>query len=170
MTTKFNHKIQKSHWGLIIMLLFFSACYQGEPKVNNKISETEISQIKQIIKDYEKGWLTNDSALILGLFSDKAMLIPSGMQPITGKNVISKWWWPNDSSKTTINKYKIDLLEVEGMNDLAYTFEHGSLSWSYEKKGLKFSKNQESHEVTIFRKNELGKWEIIKRIWTDLEK
>lgn len=60
-----------------------------------------------MINQYNTAWLRNDSAAIMDLFADPAILIPSGMDPIQGKSNISAFWWPNDTSKTTIDDYKI---------------------------------------------------------------
>jgi ketosteroid isomerase-like protein len=135
---------------------------------------TELSQVDRkiitaMMKDYQNGWLANDSSTVLALFADTATLIPSGMKPIRGKKEMTQFWWPNDSSKTTIDKYEIQVLEINGSNEWAYAYENGKLSWSYEKGDFKMSKDQESYEITVFRKSS-SNWFIVKRIWTDLKK
>ena len=122
-----------------------------------------------MMSDYREGWLANDSAKILGLFADTAILIPSGMRPVQGKKEMIQFWWPNDSSKTTIDRYEIELLEINGSDEWAYVYENGRLSWSYQKGDFKMSKDQESFEITIFKKTDKN-WRIVKRIWTDLKK
>jgi ketosteroid isomerase-like protein len=122
-----------------------------------------------MINSYQEGWLENDSSKIIKLFSDSAILIPSGLMPINGKEEIIKFWWPNDGSITKINDYKIILIEIAGTSDMAYTYENGKLSWSYQKENFSISKTQESFELTVFRKSE-GRWRIMKRIWTDIKR
>ena len=91
------------------------------------------------------------------------------MRPVRGKKEMIQFWWPNDSSKTTIDRYEIELLEINGSDEWAYVYENGKLSWIYQKGDFKMSKDQESFEVTIFKKTDKN-WRIVKRIWTDLKK
>jgi ketosteroid isomerase-like protein len=141
----------------------------SDPKRSTELSESDKKVIIGMMNDYQNGWLANDSAKVLGLFADTATLVPSGMKPIQGKKKMTEFWWPNDSSKTTIDRYAIDVLEINGNSDWAYAYENGKLSWSYEKGDFKMSKDQESYEITIFRKTS-DRWFIVKRIWTDLKK
>ena len=152
---------------LIFIAFTLSACI-GQNKNGNKLDTTDETQIRKMIDDYNDAWLRNDSSTILNLFDENAILIPSGLNPIMGKKQIINFWWPNDSSVTKINDYKITVLDIDGSGNLAYTYETGKLSWSYEKADFKMSKNQQSHEITIFKKNG-GRWKIAKRIWTDLK-
>jgi ketosteroid isomerase-like protein len=155
----------------LILLSIAPACNLASTNSYNTIDlqPGDRSKITQVINDYREAWLINDSAKILNLFADTATLIPSGLQPITGKASIREFWWPNDSSTTTINDYDIRLLEINGTGNLAYTFENGHLSWSYEKGTIKLSKEQSSYEITIFSRDNNGVWKIIKRIWTDMK-
>jgi ketosteroid isomerase-like protein len=150
-----------------ILSLFIISC--DSSKNNESLEKEDEETIRMMISTYNKAWLQNDSSAILNLFSDSAILIPSGLTPIKGRDQIVKFWWPNDSSITKINSYSIHLMEVEGTKDLAYTYENGKLSWSYEKGTFKMSKDQESFEITIFKRTPAG-WKITKRIWTDLKK
>ena len=139
-------------------------------KTNNAthLSKDDRKLIADMIVDYQNGWLADDSTRVLQLFADTATILPNGMRPIQGKKAISQFWWPNDSSKTILHKYKIDILEMNGSNDWAYVYESGKLSWSYEKGNFKMSKDQESFEITIFKRTN-GDWKIVKRIWTDVK-
>jgi ketosteroid isomerase-like protein len=151
------------------MLLISMAAISYTDKKNtraNELTEDDKAVITGMIKQYNEAWLKDDSATIMNLFADTATLIPNGMEPIHGKKDITGFWWPNDSSKTTIDNYKINVLEVNGSGNWAYTFEEGKLEWSYEKGTDKFSRKQKSYEVTIFNKSS-NVWKITRRIWTD---
>ena len=154
----------------LLPLLFFitlTGCYDA-PHPHGFKKDDKVA-ITKMIKDYNAAWLQKDSAAILNLFADTATLIPSGLKPIRGKKDINDFWWPKDGSITRINKYKITLLEIGCTDSLAYTYENGKLSWSYENGSVKFNKDQESHEITLFKKSHDGEWKIVKRIWTDLK-
>lgn len=154
--------------GSFLFLLILSAGISCTLK-NERLSEltpADKSVITGMINQYNTAWLRNDSAAIMDLFADTAILIPSGMDPIQGKSNISAFWWPNDTSKTTIDDYKISVLEVHGNGDWAYTLEEGRLQWTYEKGATRFSRKQKSYEITIFNKA-MDQWKITRRLWTD---
>ena len=124
-------------------------------------------QIRQVIADYRDAWLADDRAKVLGLLAEDATIVPSERGPIRGLKAITEFWFPPaDGSKTSIDHYEIDLLEVSGSGELAYTLESGRLTWSYEKDGRKTTTSQESNEITIFRKTD-GRWKILRRLWAD---
>ena len=123
--------------------------------------------IRQVMTDYQDAWVADDHAKVLGLLAADATIVPSDRAPIEGLQAITAFWFPPaDGSKTTIDHYEIDLREVSGSGDLAYTLEVGRLIWSYEKDGHKLTTSQESNEITIFRKND-GRWKILRRLWAD---
>ena len=134
------------------------------------LSSTDRAQINQMLEDYRNAWLSNNRQRILDLFAEDATIIPSGLRPINGKTAIAKFYWPDDGSTTDIHTYDIDVLRIDGDSSNAFTLEHGKLSWSYRKGARILSRVQESFEVTVFRKNADGQWQIAERIWTDLKK
>jgi ketosteroid isomerase-like protein len=149
----------------LITILTFSGC--AEKQLSN-LSNDDIEQIKKINSDYTNGWLDNDAEKVLGLYSESATIIPSGLSPIQGKEAIKEFWFPNDGSTTVIHYYNLEILDISGTNDLAYTYEHGNLSFTYEKEDFRLDRKAESHAITIYKKNESGEWKVRKRIWTDL--
>jgi len=131
------------------------------------LSAEDIEQIKEINKNYTQGWLENDSKKVLELYTDSATIIPSGLLPIRGKKAITDFWFPNDSSSTVIHYYDLEILDIDGTNNLAYTYEHGKLSFTYEKNDFRLDREAESYAITIYKQVRSGEWKIIKRIWTD---
>ena len=152
---------------LVAILVFVLSSCSGT-KQNHELGQGDRTIIAGMILDYQNAWLANDSAKILNLFADTASIVPSGMRPIHGKKSIVQFWWPNDGSITVINNYKINVLEINGNQEWAYAYENGRLSWSYSKGDFHMSKDQESYEITIFRKS-ASEWKIVRRIWTDLK-
>ncbi len=155
--------------GAALMALSILAIRCGDFKPSAPLGLNDKKIISGMMSDYREGWLADDSAKVLRLFADTSVLIPSGMRPIYGKKEMLRFWWPNDSSKTTIDRYEIELLEINGSDEWAYVYENGKLSWSYQKGDFKMSKDQESFEITIFKKTDKD-WSIVKRIWTDLKR
>jgi ketosteroid isomerase-like protein len=151
----------------ICTVILFVSCNQA-PDSNNELGADEKKRITGMIETYRNAWLKNDSSTILDLFADTATIIPSGMNPIRGKSAIIQFWWPNDSSKTSILSYDINVLETSGSSNMAYILEEGKLCWSYQKGNSKMTTNQRSYEITIFKKAD-KEWKIIRRLWTDLD-
>lgn len=150
-------------WAILILQL--GAC-QKEP--SGMLTEEDIAEIEQIQKDYTEGWIENDPDKILDLYTDSAIIIPSGLTPSTGKEAISSFWFPDDNSTTIVHSYDLEILDVEGSGNIAHTYEHGKLSFTYINDSLRIDRDSESYAITTFRKNSTGKWKITKRIWSDI--
>jgi ketosteroid isomerase-like protein len=157
-------------WYLLILILI--GCGERSSQLNEdlNLSAEDIKQIKEINKNYTQGWLDGDSSKVLGLYTDSATIIPSGLLPIQGKKVITDFWFPNDGSATVIHFYDLEILEIGGTANLAYTYENGKLSFTYEKDDFRLDREAESYAITIYKKVSSGEWKIIKRIWTDMNK
>jgi len=158
-------------WYLLLFLLLTS-CGEKSPQVIEKLnlSVEDIEQIIEINRHYTQGWLENDSKKVLGLYTDSATIIPSGLLPIQGKKAITDFWFPNDGSTTVIHYYDLEILDIIGTGNLAYSYEHGKLSFTYEKDEFRLDRTAESYAVSIYAKAESGEWKITKRIWTDMNK
>ena len=158
-------------WYLLFFLLLISYSEMTSQEIDNQnLSAEDIKQIREINRNYTQGWLENDSKKVLGLFTNSATIIPSGLLPIQGKKAITDFWFPDDSSTTVIHYYDLEILEIGGDTNLAYTYENGNLSFTYEKDDFRLEREAESYAITIYKKVESGEWKIIKRIWTDLNR
>jgi len=155
-------------WGLFILILI--GCGERSSQLNEdlNLSAEDIEQIREINRNYTQGWLENDSKKVLRLYTDSATIIPSGLLPIQGKKAITDFWFPNDGSTTVIHYYDIEILDIGGTSNLAYTYENGKLSFTYEKDDFRLDREAESYAITIYKKVESGEWKITKRIWTDM--
>lgn len=150
---------------LFYILLFISCTNQGA----NKLSIQDLEQIQRINYEYVEGWLENDSSKILNLYLDSATISPSGLQPKHGKKEIIDFWFPDDSSSTVIHFYDLKTLAIYGADDLAYTYEKGHLSFTYQKDDFVLNRESNSYATTIYRKTESGEWKVQHRMWTDIK-
>lgn len=148
---------------LLILITLFS-CGQNA----DIISEQDKESIDEIRRNYINGWLAGDAETVLNLFEENATIVPSGMAPITGIDQIEAYWFPNDSSITTIHSYEVELIELSGSNGFAYSLEKGTLNFSYEKAEFSMTTTSVSHASTVYRKSENGEWKVISRMWTQL--
>lgn len=147
---------------LLISLLASCTEYEGG------FTDEDKKEVNQIRRDYVNGWLANDKETVLGLFKDDATIVPSGLFPISGMEEIELYWFPNDSSMTTIHSYEIELLDLQGTDSIAYSLEKGILNFTYAKGDFTMTKESTSHATTIYQKNLEGNWKIISRMWTSL--
>ena len=157
-------KIPRTGFTYVSFLLALLALVAAPRSVAAGLPVTDEMQIRQVMTDYRDAWLADDHAKVLGLLAADATIVPAERGPLHGLKAITAFWFPPaDGSKTSIDHYEIDLLEVSGSGDLAYTLESGRLTWSYEKDGRKLTTSQESNEITIFRKTD-GHWKILRRL------
>jgi ketosteroid isomerase-like protein len=158
-------------WYLLLFLLLTCCSEKSSQLIKDlNLSSEDTEQIREINRNYTRGWLEGDSSKVLGLYTDSATIIPSGLLPIQGKKAISDFWFPNDGSTTVIHFYDLEILEIGGTSNLAYTYENGKLSFTYEKDDFRLDREAESYAITIYKKVKSGEWKITKRIWTDMNK
>ncbi|WP_420315730.1 YybH family protein [Ekhidna sp.] len=151
---------------LIILIVLISSCSEPSPQ---GFTEDDQQIVNQMRIDYVDGWLSNDEKKVLDLFHREATIIPSGLSPIQGIQDIKNYWFPNDSSTTTIHSYDVELLNLKGTDSMAYSLEKGILNFTYTKADFTMTKSSTSHASTIYQKGDDGSWKIISRMWTQVK-
>ena len=136
---------------------------------DSSFTQLDEEAIQKLRRTYVNGWLANDSETVLSIFEEDAVIVPSGLSPIKNISNIERYWFPNDSSVTTIHSYEIELMELRGTDSMAFTLEKGILNFSYEKGDFSMTKTSTSHASTVYKKNQNGNWKIISRMWTTLK-
>ena len=96
-------------------------------------------------------------------------LIPSGMAPIKGMKAITEFWFPKDSSKTTIEKFTNEIISISVDGDVAETTQRDILSWSYEKGTVRMARDQWGYTTTVYRRQPNGSWKIWHQMWKDVK-
>lgn len=124
--------------------------------------------VRAINQEYVKAWLVNDENRILALFEQNASITPSGAGFFKGKEKIRNFWFPKDSSVTTIEKFsnKIMFLQFEG--DVIVATTKSELTWNYRKADFFMAKDQAGVALTFYRRQADGTWKIWKQVWSDL--
>ena len=131
-------------------------------------SNADEMQIRAIHEAYVSSWLNADEQGVLELFEDNARIQPNTLKPIEGKSNIQKFWFPNDSSETTINDYRTKIISLDVMDTLALTTHESILDWTYEKDSIRFGMFQKGFSTTIYRKQADESWKIWRSMWTDV--
>jgi ketosteroid isomerase-like protein len=133
----------------------------------NQTDSSDEIDLKQIHREYVEAWLANDKQRILTLFTEDARLQPSSLCPIKGMNKIEAFWFPNDSSVTTIKKFETELLNLTVRDTVAFATHSTFLDWSYEKDTVRMNVEQRGISTSVYAKRN-HEWKIWRQMWSDL--
>ncbi|MFD0861386.1 YybH family protein [Sungkyunkwania multivorans] len=150
---------------LLLAFLTFISC-EKTPETENT---SDLKKIRAVSDNYVNGWLEGNKEKVLDCFDENAVIIPSGSVPINGKDAMTAFWFPRDSSTTKVTKYDLEILSIHVSKKLAYTLESGDLSFTYTKGDHQITKSSKSTATSIYSKDTNGDWKIIQRIWTDIK-
>lgn len=126
--------------------------------------EEKIININRRYIDY---WLLNDENGVMSLFTEDAMISPSGMKTIKGKQDIKNFWFPKDGSVTTIVGFSNDIQHISFDGEIAYSTQFDHLTWTYKSKEQQLNREQSGITTTIYKKQQDGDWKIIHQMWKD---
>ena len=153
------------HAPLLLIVLLFGC---SETPSTGSLSEVELQKVETVLQTYVEGWKAMDSSIILGLFTEDAVLSPSGLFPKEGKQALRDFWFPDDGSVTEIHEYDIEVLDSGGSGDLAFTYEKGSLSYTYTRGDMSVTQESQAFGATLYRRDSEGTWKIFRRMWSDI--
>lgn len=154
---------------LIVYTLLSSLSILACKQLPKEETNTEETKIRQIHKDYVNGWKNNNESQVMELLEDNAQIQPNMFNPIKGKENIRQFWFPKDSSVTTINEFSTEITYIEVMDTIALTTHHSVLDWNYQKDSIAFGMIQKGYNTTIYRKQPNSSWKIWRSMWTDLD-
>jgi uncharacterized protein (TIGR02246 family) len=118
---------------------------------------------------YRDAWLSNAPEKVMATLTRDAVLLPSGMEPISGAAAIRAFWWPADGPATTITAMEQTIDEITGEGDLAIVRGHGSLTFTMRQDGRETTRTQRSTFLNVVRRQADGSWKITHRMWSDLK-
>jgi ketosteroid isomerase-like protein len=118
---------------------------------------------------YRDAWLSNAPEKVMATLTADAVLLPSGMEPISGPAAIRAFWWPADGPATTITAMEQTIDEITGERDLAIVRGHGSLTFTMRQDGRETSRTQRSTFLNVVHRQSDGSWKITHRMWSDLK-
>ncbi len=146
--------------------LLFIGC--AAPSAEGPLSEEDLTRVRSVIQAYAEAWKAGDSAAVLGLFTEDAVIFPSGLSPREGKQALREFWFPDDGSVTRVLSYPIETIDAGGAGTHAFTTERGDLSFTYALGDFFVSRSSKAHATTLYSKQPDGSWKIRHRMWTDL--
>lgn len=106
---KCSFKIQ---WFIILMLIAWGCVSKTDIENNDKQAKQEEVQILNLHKDYVEGWNEMNEEKVMNLLEENAMIQPNRLAPIIGKEKIREFWFPKDSSITSIIKFETEVISL----------------------------------------------------------
>ena len=148
--------------GLLIAVLVSPAV------ADSCLTASDREAIRQLHEDYRIAWLANDGAAVRKVFTNDAVLLPHhGLEPVVGMEAIKRFWWPQDSSPTTITRFEVAYDEIGGCGTIAYARGRSDVEWIIEDQGKPTRFHNAGTFLTLFRKLPDGVWKISHRMWDD---
>ncbi len=152
---------------LFLVQLAFSCTPSSNGSSAAEISEDE-RKIRQVHADYVEGWKSMDEQKLMSLLIEDSQIQPNRLTPIVGKENIREFWFPKDSSRTTINEFDTEIISLNILDTIAVTTHRSILDWDYQKDSTYFGMYQEGINTTIYQKQTSDSWKIWRSMWTDL--
>ena len=129
------------------------------------LSDADRAQIRALDSMFVRAWLQDDTAGVLRLFADDAVLLPPNAAPVLGRAAIRAWWWPRDGSRTRILAFDRHVDEVSGSHELAFMRGTANLRWTYQKNGRTTRQSSHSNDFIVLARASDGTWKITRQVW-----
>ena len=121
----------------LLAAVILAACAPQPQTSTQELTASDQAAIRALDSTFVQGWLQDDTAAVLGVFSPNAVLLPPGSQPVAGLAAIRAYWWPTDGSHTRITTFDRQIVEITGTKGLAFIRGTGALGWEYVKDGTR---------------------------------
>ena len=157
----------------ILLLLFTSgfllfSCTKSEKEPLESPYTSDQQAILQIHQQYIEGWKKMDKEMVLSIFEEGARIQPNRLQPIEGKENMAEFWFPDDGSKTIINIFETEVVDIKVKDTLAIISYTSLLDWDYEKDTTRFGMVQNGVNTAVLRKQKDQSWKVWRQMWTDI--
>jgi len=157
-------KKQTKVWMVILLVVVFGCTSKQE---NVKLNNDEV-QIHNLHQKYVEGWKEMDEEKVMSLLEENSMIQPSRLTPIIGKENIRNFWFPKDSSITTINTFDTEIIDLIFRDTIAIMTHESFLDWDYRKDSTSFGMTQTGINTTIYKRQIDQSWKIWRSMWTDI--
>jgi len=154
----------KTHWVSMVVAVVISG-FSCSNIPEQGLSESDREAIRALEHDYTANWLAGDTLAVMNLLAEEAVIMPAGIRPISGIREIRSFWWPDDGSTTTVERYVTVIDEIAGDGRLAYVRGTGHLEFTYAMDGEMSEHTSDNMFLMVVRKNAEGKWKIWRRMW-----
>jgi len=150
---------------LAVIILFVAGCTPLNSLSGSNLTEQDMAAVLAVEEAYVEAWRANDADAVMATLAPSAIIIPGGMEPISGLGNIRAFWFPDDGSTTTITRFSSTTEITGGSGTLAYAIGEGELEFTYEIDGDASDFVSRSVHMTIYELLPNGDWKIARRIW-----
>lgn len=135
------------------------------PPNTGSLSSSDSAAIRAIDAAFVRGWLQDDTAAVLALFSPDAQLHPPGAHAVQGRAAIRAYWWPTDGSHTRITSFTRREERIAGSPTLAMLRTAAELSWESVSATGHTAQTSRSTDIVLLSTDSTGHWRIVEQIW-----
>jgi uncharacterized protein (TIGR02246 family) len=114
------------------------------------------SQIRKANDNFESTYAQGDASGMASLYTPDGMLLPSGFEPVKGREAIGNFW--QMVMNMGVKAAKLDTVEVEEHGDTAIELGQYLLS------GAEGQRIDQGKYIVIWKKQD-GEWKLQKDIW-----
>lgn len=150
---------------LAVCAALFSAS-AGYPAAAGEPVLTTVDErgVRDALERYRAAWLTNDPANVLSTFDSDAVLVPAGgAAPLTGREAISRYWWPTQGPSTSIKRFDQPVLSVSGSGGFASAYGTSVVEWTTGTDPTRQASR--SQWSAVLRQGTDGRWSIRMLAW-----
>jgi uncharacterized protein (TIGR02246 family) len=121
-------------------------------------------------REYVDAWKANDTRRVMATLLPDAVLLPSGLPPISGTDAIMRFWFPTAGPATRVIDMDLTIDDVKLDGDLAVVSGRGVLVYTTASPGAANAapRTLRSWYVNVLRRQLDGRWLIARRAWSDL--
>jgi uncharacterized protein (TIGR02246 family) len=150
------------------LVVFLIVSCGTEPRRYGVLSQEDHAAVSAATLAYRDAWLTNSPEAVMATLSADAVLLPSGMEPISGTESIRAFWWPAEGPPTKVTAMEQVIDDISGARDLAVVRGHGTLTFVMTVNGADQVRSQRSTFLNVLRRRADGSWVIAWRMWSDI--
>jgi uncharacterized protein (TIGR02246 family) len=119
-------------------------------------------------REYVSAWKANDPKRVMATLLPDAVLLPSGLAPISGTDAIKRFWFPAAGPATRVIDMELTIDDVKLDGDLAVVSGRGLLVYTTTDAKAGAPHTLRSWYVNVLRRQLDGRWLIARRAWSDL--
>jgi len=118
------------------------------------LSTNDTAMIRESSETFGRLFLSQDFDALAGLYNAEAALLPPHQPAVQGRAQIKAWL----KAFPKVRRFKLDILEIDGREDLAYV--RGAYSMTIEPEGAPGLVDDAGKYVEIRKKQSDGSWGI----------
>lgn len=149
---------------LLVGLVALAACRAdiGSTASGSALSPSDIGAVRALSDEYARAWLADDTAAVLGVFTNDAALVPHlGNPHVVGREAIRRHFWPPGTAPAPVFRYDRESLEVNGAGDVAWDRGTYALGMVFQGDTIRNAGNY----LAVARRGEDGRWRWSAYTW-----